>query len=105
MRYKKIALHAHCNNLINDEEFILLCDLNTSRNIDLESWLYPIFDLEAVSVDDVIGQFRFQKRDAYWIKNPLSFPDEIMCYFYKDLTVESTEALHILLNRSDYCFH
>ena len=55
---RKKLLYARCNNF-NDEEFLLLYDLSTSKNLHLEYWLYPKFDLEAVSDDDVIRKFRF----------------------------------------------
>lgn len=58
-------MYALCDNLINDEEFLLLCDLNTSKKLDLEYWLYPKFDLEAISDDNVISKFTFQKSDVY----------------------------------------
>ena len=84
MRKRKQLLYAHCNNLISDEEFLLLYDLNTSKTLDLEYWLYPKLGLEAVS-NDVINKFRFQKCDIYWLQNALSFPDEIRCHCYNDL--------------------
>ena len=55
--------------------------------------------MEAVSDDDFISKFRFQKRDVYRLQNALGFPNEITCHFYNDLRVESTEVLCILLNR------
>ena len=58
--------------------------------------------MEAVSDDDVIKKFRFQKRDVYRLQNAAGFPDEITCHFYNDLRVEPTEALSILLNRPAY---
>ena len=96
---RKQLLYTHCDNLINDEEFLLLYDVNTSKNLGLDYWLYPKFDLEAVSDDDIISKFRFQKRDVYRLQHALGFPNEITCHFYNDLRVESTEVLCILLNR------
>ena len=58
--------------------------------------------MEAISDDDVISKFTFQKSDVYWLQNVLGFPDEITCHFYNDLRVESTEALCIFLNRLAY---
>ena len=58
--------------------------------------------MEAISDDDVISKFTFQKSDVYRLQNVLGFPDEITCRFYNDLRVESTEALSIFLNRLAY---
>ena len=60
-QFQEARKYAHCNNSINDQEFLLLCNLNTSTNLDLEQWLYPKFYLEAVSSDDLISKSRFQK--------------------------------------------
>ena len=48
-------LYVYCdNNLINDKEFILLYDLNTSKNLDLQNRLYFKCDLKSVSNDEQI---------------------------------------------------
>ena len=33
---RKQLLYAHCDNSVNDEEFLLLYDLSTFKNLDLE---------------------------------------------------------------------
>ena len=48
-------LYVYCDNsLINDKEFILLYDLTTSKNLDLQNRLYFKFDLKSVSNDEQI---------------------------------------------------
>ena len=48
-------LYVYCDNsLINDKEFILLYDLTTSKNLDLQNRPYFKFDLKAVSDDEQI---------------------------------------------------
>ena len=48
-------MYVYCdNNLINDKECILLYDLNTSKNLDLQNRLYFKFDLKSVSDDEQI---------------------------------------------------
>ena len=49
--------------LTNDEKFILHCDIDTSKNLDFKYWLYPKFDVEAVSNDNFISKVRFQRRN------------------------------------------
>ena len=49
------SLYVYCDNsLINDKEFILLYDLATSKNLDLQNRPYFKFDLKAVSDDEQI---------------------------------------------------
>ena len=87
-------LFTHCKNLINDGEFILLCDLKTPRSLNKECWLYPMLDLEAVNDDDVISKFKFYKHDVYWVKNPLGFPDGITGYFYTMIWEQNQHELY-----------
>ena len=39
-------LLAHSGDIIPDEDFVLLYDLPTSKNLDYPYWLYNEFDLE-----------------------------------------------------------
>ena len=62
---RDILLLAHGENLINDEDLVLLCDLNTSRNIDLPFWSCKEADLNTLSNDECRSEFRFLKNDIY----------------------------------------
>ncbi|PFX16387.1 hypothetical protein AWC38_SpisGene19327 [Stylophora pistillata] len=84
-------------NLLNDEEFILLYDLNTSKNPD---WQYYPFDLDELCDDECKAEFRFLKSDIYVLKDVLQVPDEVVCY--KRLVVDGIEALCVLLKRFAY---
>lgn len=46
-----LLLNTYSDGIINDEEFVLLYDLNKSRNLDLPYWEYDRFDLDSM-VDD-----------------------------------------------------
>ena len=99
---KETLLHAHSDNVIDDEEFVLLFDLNTSKNPDIEYWKYHTFDLNSYGDDDVVAQFRFMKRGIPCLRDALDSLNEITCHFYNDLVVDSTEALCIVLSRLAY---
>ena len=72
---RETLLHAHSDNVIDDEEFVLLFDLNNSKNPDIEYQKYT-FDLNSYDDDDdddddddndnddVLAQFRFMKRHS-----------------------------------------
>ena len=53
---RETLLHVHSDNVIDDEEFVLLFDLNTSKNPDIEYWKYHTFDLNSYD-HDVVAQF------------------------------------------------
>ena len=52
----------HSDNVTDFEEFVLLFDLNTSKNPDIEYWKYHTFELNSYGDDDVVAQFRSIKR-------------------------------------------
>ena len=52
----------HSDNVTDFEEFVLLFDLNTSKNPDIEYWKYHTFELNSYGDDDVVAQFRAMKR-------------------------------------------
>ena len=54
-------LLAHSDDLIDDEEFALLYDLNTSKNPDYPYWKYKPFDLDSVADAECKTEFRFYR--------------------------------------------
>jgi len=86
--------------MIDDEEFIILNDVNSSRNPDFPYWQYEPFDLDCLSDGECKAEFRFWKTDIYLLKEVMQLPDEIMCY--NRLVVSGIEALCILLKRFGY---
>lgn len=71
---------ANLNRVINDEEFILLYDLNSSKNLDYPYWKYQPFDLDTLSDEECWSDFRFHKNDIYELKEIFGIPDEITTY-------------------------
>ena len=49
---RNLLLLAHNNNLIIEGEFLLLYDLDKSRNLKLSYWSYDQFDLDLLVTDD-----------------------------------------------------
>lgn len=94
------ALLAYDDNIISDEEFAILYDLNKSKNFDHAYWEYDKFDLNLKGEDDCFTDFRFKKQDIPRLKNVLQIPDQITCY--NDVVCDGTEALCILLRRLAY---
>ena len=86
--------------IIDDEEFIFLHDLNSSKNPDFPYWQYDPFDLDCLTDVECKAEFRFWKNDIYLLKEVMQLPDEIICY--NRLVVSGVEALCILLKRFAY---
>jgi len=80
---RKTLLLAHSENNLNDEEFLLLYDLNQSKNLDFPYWRYTSFDLDRLNEDECIANFRFKKNDIYHVQNLLEIP--IMSFIITEL--------------------
>ena len=97
---RNALLISHSSNLINDEEFLMLHNLNSSKNPDFPYWNYQKFDLENLSDEECKAEFRFYKNDIYFLKEALPIPDEVI--FSNRLVVSGVEAVSILLERFSY---
>ena len=100
IQIRDILLFSHNDNLISEEEFLLLFDLNKSRNLKLPYWSYDQFDLDHLTDDECTSDFRFYGRDVYLFVEVLQIPDEIRCC--NRVIVDGIEALCIFLKRSAY---
>ena len=67
-------LSAVNENIIDDEEFLLLYDVNKSRD-DYPYWIYDSFNLDNLDDSESWSEFRFLKNDIYRLKNVLQIPD------------------------------
>ena len=45
---RETLLHAHFNNVIDDEEFVFLFYLNSSKIPDIKYWKYHTFDVNSM---------------------------------------------------------
>ena len=86
--------------VLNDAEFLLLYDLYSPQNLDLPCDLYPHFDLQNLTEDECVAEFRFRKTDIPWLSQALRIPDGIVCH--QGTICEGTEGLCMLLKRLCY---
>ena len=56
-RNRTALLEAFANDLIEDEEFLLLYDLNRSNALDFPYWQYDDFDLDILTDDECQAEF------------------------------------------------
>ena len=68
---RNMLLFAHNDNLISEEEFLLLHDLNKGRNLKLPYWSCEQFDLHLLTDDECTSEFRFYRRDVYLLAEVL----------------------------------
>ena len=66
-------------NILNDAEFLLLYDLYNPQNLDWPCELYPQFDLENLTKDECLSEFRFKIADIPRLSQALRIPAVISC--------------------------
>ena len=67
------------DGFIEDEEFILLYDLYSSKDLDFPYDVYAPFDLDELDEAECVAEFRFRKRDVRALSEVLRVPDTITC--------------------------
>ena len=93
-------LICYCENIISDEEYFILSDLYRSNNLDLPYNEYPLFDLESMSNDECITEFRFEKSHLPLLADVLQIPPMFKCP--QGSVADGMEALCMLLKRLSY---
>ena len=86
--------------VLNDAEFLLLYDLYSPQNLDLPCDLYPHFDLQNLTEDECVAEFRLRKTGIPRLSQALRIPDVIICH--QGTICEGTEGLCMLLKRLCY---
>ena len=80
---------------MNDEEFLMLCSLGTSKNPGFPDWNYQQLDLQNLpDEEECKAENRLYKNDIYFLKETLHILDEVI--FQTDV-VSVVEAVSILL--------
>ena len=77
---REALLLSYDQNLIDEEEFCLLFDLNTSSNLDYPYWNYEYFELDNLTDPECIAELRFLKNDVYRLAEVLNIPNDISTY-------------------------
>ena len=76
---REALLFAYQDGSIDDTEFALLYDLNSSENLEFPYWKYGRFDLDSMTDDKCKVEFRFFKNDIYLLREVLDIPDIMKC--------------------------
>lgn len=93
-------LLAFDDELLDEEEFLLLYDLYTSKNPNFPYGDYEKFDLNSIDPAECKAEFRVEKNDLPLLFNALGIPDKIECY--QGSTCDGMEGLCMLLRSLSY---
>ena len=91
---------SYYNAQLNDEEFLLLTDLNRSRNPEFPYNKDEVFHLESMNESECKAEFRFEKEDIVPLLDVLALPDKFVCN--QGSKCSALEGLCILLKRLTY---
>ena len=81
--------------MIKTEEFLLLYDVNTSKNKDLCYSCYENFDVDEMNDDECLEEFRFFKNDIFLLAELLNLPQTRRTY--NIVPVDSVETSFCLI--------
>ena len=76
---RNLLLVTHNDGFIDDDEFLVLCDLYALKNLDFPYDSCAPFDLEELHESESFAEFCFRKRDIRILKEVLQIPDTITC--------------------------
>ena len=85
---------------ISEDEFLLLYDVNTSKNADFPYDCYGSFDLNEMDDSECLAEFRFHKNDVPVLLEALQLPQSFTCH--QETICDGIEALCITLRRFAY---
>ena len=97
---RDITVFAHALDAIDDEEFALLYDVTKPKSPMVPFWRYQSFDLDKMTDDECLAEFRFFRNDIYNLADILQLPVEMKCY--NGIKVDNIEGLCIFLKRFAY---
>ena len=90
----------HSSDVINDEEFVLLYDVFSSKNLNLPYKDYHRFSFDDMDPDECKAEYRFCKNDIPLLADVLQIPVYSVCS--QGTIFDRVEGLCILLRRLAY---
>ena len=97
---RETLLLAHDENIITTEEYFLLNDLNTSKNLDFPYWQHDSFELDLLTDAECKSEFRFYGNDIYRLAEVLNIPGKIVRFNRSKF--DGIGAFYIFLKRFAY---
>ena len=72
-------MFGYCEGWLDDIDFLVLTELNTSENLDFPYDCYNQFNLDDIEEAECIAEFRFQKRHILLLEEVLQIPALMKC--------------------------
>lgn len=97
---RNAILDSYLDGVIDEDEFMLLTQENTSKNPDFPYNEYGKFDLADLENSECLAEFRFAKNDIPILADVLHIPENFICS--QGTKCNGIEALCITLKRFSY---
>ena len=97
---RELLLTSFDDGDISEDEFLLLYDVNRSKNPDFPYQNYEHFDLERLDESECLAEFRFRRSDIPVLKEAMGLPDSYTCE--QGTVCDGIEGLCLLLRRLAY---
>ena len=88
------------NGVITEEEFLLLNEVNCSKNLIFPHAQYSRFNLENLDETECLREFRVRKLDVLRLADALGLPERLSCY--QRTQADKIEGLCLVLKRLAY---
>mgnify|MGYP000217630441 FL=1 len=98
--FRQLIILYYDANFINDEDFLLLYDMFSSRNPSFPYYEYACFNLNSMSEAECKAELRFEKKDLPALAEALQIPPSFK--LSQGSIVSGMESLCILLRRLAY---
>lgn len=95
-----LLLDSYLDGEIDEDEFVLLYDMNRSKNPEFPHESYERFDLDSMDPSECKAEFRFEKYDLQLLAECLGIPDVFKCE--QRSICDGIEGLCMLLRRFAY---
>lgn len=100
---RSLVLECYVDGIIDEDDFMLLYDINQSKNLEFPHENYELFNFDALDPVECVADFRVEKQDIPRLADALSIPPVIKCQ--QRSICDGTEGLCMLLRCFAYPCH
>jgi len=97
---RNLVLESYVDGIIDEDDFMLLYDINQSKNPEFPHENYELFNFDALDPVECVADFRVEKQDIPRLADALGIPPVIKCQ--QRSICDGTEGLCMLLRRFAY---
>ena len=97
---RDLVLECYADGLIDEDEYMLLYDINQSKNPEFPYENYEHFNFDAIDPAECLADFRVQKQDVPRLADALGIPLVLKCQ--QRSICDGVEGLCMLLRRFAY---